>query len=288
MGEKDTLSSFSDLDEQEIQQPQKQAKILKEKSLKKLNALQTTIQHLSSSNYSMQLDEETLHEKDSNSDLSTIKVQFDQFIHSKVLEPSDYISYDLETRRDFKDYTQLEPQTFKEAIIQHMESIEQCIVKASDASSGEKECSRIVSDKGNDQGLENQSNTCGDEISRSRNECNDKSTSRDDTNIRPSYDMKPMVEIPYTAGYNVFAIDTQHSEQPECIINICVVENVDSNIIPDSPEMYDNQIQIDQNVVKCDDERVALAHLIANLKLDVDENKKIQKQLKKANTSLAH
>ncbi|GJT02318.1 retrovirus-related pol polyprotein from transposon TNT 1-94 [Tanacetum coccineum] len=34
--------------------------------------------------------------------------------------------------------------------------------------------------------------------------------------------------------------------------------------------------------------RVALANLIANLKLDVDENKKIQKQLKKANTSLAH
>nr|GEV53278.1 hypothetical protein [Tanacetum cinerariifolium] len=36
-----------------------------------------------------------------------------------------------------------------------------------------------------------------------------------------------------------------------------------------------------------DDERVALANLIANLKLDVDENKKIQKQLKKANTTLA-
>ncbi|GJV24323.1 retrovirus-related pol polyprotein from transposon TNT 1-94 [Tanacetum coccineum] len=37
---------------------------------------------------------------------------------------------------------------------------------------------------------------------------------------------------------------------------------------------------------KCDDERVALANLIANLKLDVDENKKIQKQLKKANATL--
>ncbi|GKG24479.1 hypothetical protein Tco_0395107, partial [Tanacetum coccineum] len=32
--------------------------------------------------------------------------------------------------------------------------------------------------------------------------------------------------------------------------------------------------------------RVALANLIANLKLDVDENKKIQKQLKKENTTL--
>ncbi|GJR21655.1 hypothetical protein Tco_0970182 [Tanacetum coccineum] len=319
MEAKDTLSSCSDLDEQEIQQLQKQAKILKENSLNKLNALQTTIQHLSSSNYSMQLDKETLHEKDSNSDLSTIKVQFDQFIHSKVLEPSNYNSYDLETRRDFKDYTQMEPQTFKEAIIQNMDSIEQCIVerarheqelqnrlkrlnerklqiqeymvqkvKASDASSGEKDCSRIVSDKGNDQGLENQSSTSGDESSRSRNECNDKSTSGDDTDIRPSYDTEPMVEVPYTAEYNVFAVDTQHSKQPECIINTCVVEKVDSNVIPDSPDMCDNDIQTDQNVIKCDDERVVLANLIANLKLDVDENKRIQKQLKKANTSLAH
>ncbi|GJT69795.1 retrovirus-related pol polyprotein from transposon TNT 1-94, partial [Tanacetum coccineum] len=44
--------------------------------------------------------------------------------------------------------------------------------------------------------------------------------------------------------------------------------------------------QDDQNDVECDDEHVALANLIANLKLDVDENKKIQKQLKKANATL--
>ncbi|GKB66411.1 hypothetical protein Tco_0927823 [Tanacetum coccineum] len=56
------------------------------------------------------------------------------------------------------------------------------------------------------------------------------------------------------------------------------------NVIPDSPDMCDNEIQTNQNVVKCDDEHVALANLIANLKLDVHENKKIQKQLKKANT----
>nr|GFB56968.1 hypothetical protein [Tanacetum cinerariifolium] len=46
-------------------------------------------------------------------------------------------------------------------------------------------------------------------------------------------------------------------------------------------------IQNDQNDVESNDERVALANLIANLKLNVDENKKIQNQLKKANTTLA-
>ncbi|GJQ92110.1 copia protein [Tanacetum coccineum] len=54
-----------------------------------------------------------------------------------------------------------------------------------------------------------------------------------------------------------------------------VMETGDSNVIPDSPDMCDNDIQDDQNDVECDDERVALANLIANLMLDVDENKKI-------------
>ncbi|GKB52282.1 hypothetical protein Tco_0903035, partial [Tanacetum coccineum] len=140
--------------------------------------------------------------------------------------------------------------------------------------------------KGNDQDLENQSNTSGDESRRSRNECNDKSTFGDDTDIKPSCDTEQMVKVPYTAEYNMFAVDTQHSEQPECIINTCVVDKADSNVTPDSPDMCDNEIQTDHNAVECYDERVALANLIANIKLDIDENKTIQNQLKKANTSL--
>ncbi|GJV59350.1 hypothetical protein Tco_1465450 [Tanacetum coccineum] len=64
------------------------------------------------------------------------------------------------------------------------------------------------------------------------------------------------------------------------------LEQVDSNVIPNSPDMCDNDIQTDQNAVECDAERVALANLIANLTLDTEENKKILKQLKKANASL--
>ncbi|GJZ32811.1 retrovirus-related pol polyprotein from transposon TNT 1-94 [Tanacetum coccineum] len=53
METKNTSSSGSDLEEPEIQKLQMQAKNLKENSLNKLNALKTTIQHLSSSNHSM-------------------------------------------------------------------------------------------------------------------------------------------------------------------------------------------------------------------------------------------
>nr|GEZ16492.1 hypothetical protein [Tanacetum cinerariifolium] len=66
-----------------------------------------------------------------------------------------------------------------------------------------------------------------------------------------------------------------------------IVETDDSNVIHVSPDMYEDDIQNEQNDVESDDEHVTLANLIANLKLDVDENKKIQKQLKKENTTLA-
>ncbi|GKC71616.1 hypothetical protein Tco_1117499 [Tanacetum coccineum] len=72
----------------------------------------------------------------------------------------------------------------------------------------------------------------------------------------------------------VLPIDSRFDAEP--------LEKDDSNVIPDSSNMCDNDNQVDQN----DDERVALANLIANLKLDIDKNKKIQKQLKEANASL--
>ncbi|GJU37830.1 hypothetical protein Tco_1186184 [Tanacetum coccineum] len=236
------------------------------------------------SNLEKQLNNEILHEKDPKSALSVIKVQFDKFIHSDVLKPFDPYSsstkYD-QVRENFKDYTQMEAQTFKETIIQSMNSIDHCIVERAsheqELQNGLKRLNERKLIKATD--LEIKS-------SRSRNECNDKSTSGDDTDIRPSNDTKPMVEVPYTTEYNVFAVDIQYSEQPKCIINTCVVEKVDSNVIIDSPDMCDNEIQTDQNAVECDDERVALANLIVNLKLDIDENKRIQKQLKKANASL--
>ncbi|GKD72303.1 hypothetical protein Tco_1330585, partial [Tanacetum coccineum] len=80
-------------------------------------------------------------------------------------------------------------------------------------------------------------------------------------------DTEPLEQVQNNAEHNVFANVRHHSEQSESTSNTCLVEKDDSN---------------------AEDERAALANLIANLKLDVDENKKIQKQLKKANASLAH
>nr|GEY77463.1 retrovirus-related Pol polyprotein from transposon TNT 1-94 [Tanacetum cinerariifolium] len=70
---------------------------------------------------------------------------------------------------------------------------------------------------------------------------------------------------------------------------VAAIENIGSQEVPTADSGTDSELveQNDQNDVESNDERVALANLIANLKLDVDENKKTQKQLKKANTTLA-
>nr|GEX82009.1 putative ribonuclease H-like domain-containing protein [Tanacetum cinerariifolium] len=100
-------------------------------------------------------------------------------------------------------------------------------------------------------------------------------------------DSEPVEHVQNKARYNVFANHLQHSEQSESVSNTCLVETDDSNVILDSPDICEDDIQNEQNDVDSDDERVAFANLISNLKLDVDGNKKIQKQLKKANTTLA-
>nr|GEX64473.1 retrovirus-related Pol polyprotein from transposon TNT 1-94 [Tanacetum cinerariifolium] len=96
-------------------------------------------------------------------------------------------------------------------------------------------------------------------------------------------DSEPLEQVQSDTRYNVFDNELQHFEQSESISNTCIVETDDSNVIPGLPDMCDDDIQNDQNDVESDDEHFTLA----NLKLNVDENKKIQKQLKKANTTLA-
>ncbi|GJY69524.1 hypothetical protein Tco_0472506 [Tanacetum coccineum] len=105
-------------------------------------------------------------------------------------------------------------------------------------------------------------------------------------NSGPTYDVEPLEKVHIDNDYNVFATERHHSKQPESINDTYMVEKADRNVIPDSSDMCDNEGKADSKVNEPEDERVFLSSLIANLKLDVDENKNKQKQLKKANKSL--
>ncbi|GJT28055.1 integrase, catalytic region, zinc finger, CCHC-type containing protein [Tanacetum coccineum] len=74
------------------------------------------------------------------------------------------------------------------------------------------------------------------------------------TNSGPSFDVEPLKKVHSNDDYNVFANEIHHSEQPVSINNTCLVEKVDSNVIPDSSDMCNNDNQADQNSEECDDE----------------------------------
>ncbi|GJT78524.1 hypothetical protein Tco_1045249 [Tanacetum coccineum] len=65
-----------------------------------------------------------------------------------------------------------------------------------------------------------------------------------------------------------------------------LMKKVDSNTTPDSSNICNNEFKDDQNIDNHVSECVVLADLIANLKFDINENKKIQKQLRNTNASL--
>ncbi|GJU87516.1 hypothetical protein Tco_1295062 [Tanacetum coccineum] len=236
-------------------------------------------------NLEMQFSNETLHEKDSNSELRAIKGQFEHFIHSKMFELSKYNTNAREILQDFNAYTSMEAQTFKETIIQNMDSIEQCIierasheqelkmklkklserqlqiqkckvqeVQSSVTSSGDETSSGIVSDE---------------EIEKKELEAHNGFMAKIQEVLpveSSSIDM-PLEQVQNHDASNVFANERRHSEQPKSInghllLTKCAV------------------------CAACMSVCAALANLIANLTLDTEENKTILKQLKKANASL--
>ncbi|GKA05468.1 hypothetical protein Tco_0684588, partial [Tanacetum coccineum] len=267
MGTKVTSSSGSVLEEPEIQKLQMQAKIFKENSLNKLNALKSTTQLLERqsilyqqafaqlfgdsvrtfkfqlsqhmNNLETLLNAETLHEMDSKSALSVIKVQFERFINSDLLKPLDIYSRSFSSDREKEQELKMTLKKLSERQLQ----IQQCKVQEIQSSvtgSGDETSSGIVSDE---------------EI--------------DKQELEAHYGFMAKIQ-------EVLPAESSSTDTP--------LEHVQNN---DEKNVFSNERQhSEKHAAKCADERDALANLIANLTLDTEENKTIIKQLKKANASL--
>ncbi|GJT75931.1 hypothetical protein Tco_1042656 [Tanacetum coccineum] len=303
MGTKVTSSSGSVLEEPEIQKLQMQAKIFKENSLNKLNALKSTTQLLERqsilyqqafaqlfgdsvrtfkfqlsqhmNNLETLLNAETLHEMDSKSALSVIKVQFERFINSDLLKPLDIysrsFSSDREVRENFRDYTKMTAQTFKETIIQNMNSIEQCIIERASHEQELKMTLKKLSER------QLQIQQCKvQEVQSSVTSSGDETSSGivsdeeiDKQELEAHYGFMAKIQ-------EVLPAESSSTDTP--------LEQVQNN---DEKNVFANERQhSEKHAVECVDERDALANLIANLTLDTEENKTVLKQLKKANASL--
>ncbi|GJZ51507.1 hypothetical protein Tco_0606022 [Tanacetum coccineum] len=197
--------------------------------------------------------------------------QFEHFIHSKMFELSKYNTNAHEILQDFNAYTTMEAQTFKETIIQNMDSIEQCI---SERASHEQEL-KMTLKKLSERQLQIQQCKV-QEVQSSVTSSGDETSSGivSDEEIE-----KKELEAHYG-----FMAKIQEVLPAESSSTDTPLEQVQNN---DEKNVFANERQhSEKHAAECADERAALANLIANLTLDTEENKTILKQLKKANASL--
>ncbi|GKC44952.1 retrovirus-related pol polyprotein from transposon TNT 1-94 [Tanacetum coccineum] len=168
-------------------------------------------------------------------------------------------------------------------------------VKALDASSVYMESSRTIS------GKQNESSSLGNECSRTWNE-NSRAwneSNADGADIRPSNDKEPMVEISdppmtknqwlrYQTPLNIMCWLLKNNIPSNLNSSMTHMwwKKDDSNINHDSAYMNPCEGEVDWDTKKNDKEHALLALLIKNLKLDIDESKKINKYLKKVNAVL--
>nr|GEW71403.1 hypothetical protein [Tanacetum cinerariifolium] len=97
----------------------------------------------------------------------------------------------------------------------------------------------------------------------------------------PIFDTEPVQRVQNNENYNVFAIESEHSEQSKSIHDTYLIEQDEHNVIINSLDMSYDREQINQNEDDNDlaNERKLLASLIEKLKCEIDDSKNHNKFL---------
>ncbi|GJZ16170.1 hypothetical protein Tco_0551847 [Tanacetum coccineum] len=141
------------------------------------------------------------------------------------------------------------------------------------------------------------SNSSMNKCSRSGNEnksCNHEGTSSRidaDVDIGPLYDSDTMPEVPYSNNdtfENVFTHGIQSHEQLESIPDTYEVNENNSNIIFDIPNIDPDRDKEEHDDVDYEQQRAFFASLINNLKCDVEKCNKANRKARQANALLTN
>ncbi|GJS58337.1 hypothetical protein Tco_0653121 [Tanacetum coccineum] len=96
-------------------------------------------------------------------------------------------------------------------------------------------------------------------------------------NSGPIFDAEPLQKVQNNDdNYNVFAIESEHPEQPESVNDTYSVDQDEHNIIIDSFDMSYDREQVDQDDDNLANERDLLASLIEKLKCEIDDSKNLR------------
>ncbi|GJZ87951.1 hypothetical protein Tco_0659733 [Tanacetum coccineum] len=174
-----------------------------------------------------------------------LMTQFQTFIKEQYY----FVDFDdLMKSKYFLAYTRTEVQQFRNTLIQHMESVKKSIDERAQHKRQydrrvnkrlmQTQESKVVSSKAVDVDLVFM------ESSRTESGKQDTSSSLGnylthvvDADIRPVNDQIPFAKVYLTAQHNVLYNEQQHYVQSEPSYDIHLLENIDSNITPDSTNM---------------------------------------------------
>ncbi|GJZ41883.1 hypothetical protein Tco_0588769 [Tanacetum coccineum] len=111
-----------------------------------------------------------------------------------------------------------------------------------------------------------------------------------DTNddIGPSYDSDTVSEVPHDMFENVFTHGIQCHEQPESIPDTYVVNENNSNVIFDIPNMDPDRNKEEHDDGAYEQQRAFFESLINNLKCDVEKCNEINREAQQANALLTN
>ncbi|GJX75291.1 hypothetical protein Tco_0313886 [Tanacetum coccineum] len=191
-----------------------------------------------------QLDNNEFQEIGSMASFKVLETQFQMFINSQIYLNDEYI---VMTRNYFLQYTQLDIPEFRETLVQFMEYVkksidERALHKMEYDSRVNERLMQTTEEKVDSSKALDASLVIIESNGTESQKQDTSSRSGNDADIRPIYDEEPMAEVQMTADDNVSATGQQHTEQPE------------SN----------NEGEVDQNADQCYDTRPLPAKLTDN------------------------
>ncbi|GKD93923.1 hypothetical protein Tco_1373760, partial [Tanacetum coccineum] len=304
MEKKDTLSSCSESEEQQMQLIQDKSK---ESCMVSFQQLHSHLKHLSKNDLKgsrtengfgrafatlfgqdfdtftstmflnmdqlqKQLDNNEFQEIRYMASFKVLETQFQMFIKSKIYLNDEYI---VMTRHYFLQYTQLDIPEFRETLVQFMEYVKKSINE------------RALHKREHDSRVnERQTQTTMEKVDTSK-ELDASSVIIKSNDIRPIYDEEPKAEAQMTTNNNVSAKGQQHTKQPDFINEGEIDQNVEqchdtcplpAKLTDDKTIKLSNQLLESENVclkktiAQCQNDFAKLEAHCINLELQMENN----------------
>ncbi|GJU13440.1 hypothetical protein Tco_1135836 [Tanacetum coccineum] len=205
----------------------------------------------------MQLDKENLHVCETKKCFKLLWTQFETLFTAKKVDSSDHGSQDL--KKSFKDYTGKEPQTYKRT--DDNRSTKQQDGSSSSGYDADVERARV-----------------------------DKAVSEVEyAAVRISYEKDTLTEVHQSNNdtfENMFSHRIQNHEQPESIPHTYVVNENNSNIIYDIPNIDHDIGTKEHDNVDNEQECALFASLVNNLKCELENCTKVNREAQQMNVLL--